>query len=409
MIKLNFLARYGTIITFILLVCIGMLTWFVKYPETIQTQAILTGINTPKAIVPHVSGKIIKLFKKNNDTVATGDLIGCMESVASWKEVLQLSEIMDSMYLQIEAGNAANVASLMEKNYSYLGEIQSSYQAFRQAYLNYYTVALSGYAQKKKSLLKKDDLLIVKTKKIISAQSNLQEKDLWINQQYLEKNKKLLERNIISQEEYDRLISENISKKMTVPQTQLSIINIESQKNSVSKEILEINNQTIIQKALFQEALFNFKNVIDEWKNKYLLIASTSGVLSFTEFIQENQQLQQGNTIAYINPSNTIYYLKSTIPQHNFGKVENGQRVILRFHAYQWQEYGTVSGKVGYVSPNASDSGYIASIVLPEGLKTNYNKRIAFHDGLKADAEIVTKDLRLTQQFYYGVIKQIRK
>lgn len=409
MIRLNALARYGTIITCILLVGIALLAWFIKYPETITAKGTLTGINTPKAIVPHVNGRIIKLFKQNNDSVARGDLIGCMETIADWQEVLQLSESANQLCEQLKQGNEQNLAAFMHKNYANLGELQGGYQSFRQAYISYQTLALSGYAQKKKTFLLKDNVFINQTQRNIYTQSDLQQRDLSINQSNLEKNKKLLEKNIISQEEYDRLTSENIGKQINIPQTQSSIISTESQKNGINKEILEIDNQTATQKALFQEATFNFKNAIDDWKNKYLIIASIPGRLSFTEFIQENQQLEAGKIIAFINPDNSSYYLKTTIPQQNFGKIEKGQRVILKFPAYQWQEYGAVFGTVDYVSPNANDSGYIATIVLPEGLTTNYKRKIAFHEGLIADAEIVTKDMRLAQRFYYDIIKRIKK
>lgn len=409
MIKLNALARYGTLITCILLAGIGLLTWFIKYPETVTTQATLTGTNTPRPIVPHVSGRIVKLFRQNNDTVTTGDLIGCMETIADWQEVLRLSGNMNAICAQVKNGNEAAVASLMQENYTHLGELQGAYQAFRQAYISYQTLALSGYAQKKKSFLQKDNALIGQAQSAIHIQSNLQQKDLSINQSNLEKNKKLLEKNIISQEEYDRLTSENIGKRMSIPQIQSGMISTESQKNSIRKEMLEIDNQTAVQRATFQEAAFSFKNTIDDWKNKYLLTASIPGTISFTEFIQENQQLEAGKTLANINPDNSSYYLRTTIPQQNFGKVAQGERVILKFPAYQWQEYGTVLGRIDYVSPNANDSGYIATILLPEGLQTNYKKRIAFREGLQADAEIVTQDMRLAQRFYYDIIKQIKK
>jgi HlyD family secretion protein len=394
----------------LLLLAIGLLTWFVKYPETVSIKATLTGTHTPKAIIPHTTGRIIKLFKSNNDKLTNGDIIGCMETVADWQEVLICSKNIDALCEQVNMGNEDTIALLMQENYTRLGELQSAYQSFRQAYISYQALALSGYAARKKSLLQKDNALISQTQNTIHKQNDLYKRDLSINQSNLEKNKKLLEARVISQAEYDKMASENISKQIILPQAQSNILTSETQKNNISKELLEIDNQSATQGALFREAAFSFRNAVDEWKNKYFLIASISGTLSFTEFIQENQQLEAGKIIAYINPDNSNYYLKTVIPQQNFGKVVEGQKVILKFPAYQWQEYGTVTGKIDYVSPNTNDSGnYIATIILPKGLATNYDKQIIFREGLKADAEIITKDMRLAQRFYYDIIKQVRK
>jgi multidrug resistance efflux pump len=408
MIRLNALSRYGTTITCLLLLVIGSLTWFVKYPETVATQALLTGAHTPKAIVPHVSGKIIRLLKSNNDKVTKGEMIGCMETIADWQEILLLSDNINALCLQLTSNEENGIAALMQETYTHLGELQAAYQAFRQAYIGYQALALNGYAAKKKLALVKDNALANRNQKTLRAQTYLYKKDLGINQSNLEKNKQLLEAKVISQAEYDKMASENISKQITLPQTESGIIATEVQKNNITKELLDMDMEVAVQKALFREAAFSFRNAVDEWKNKYLLIAPISGTLSFSEFTQENQQSEMGKILAYVNPDNSSYYLKTTIPQSNFGKVAKGQRVILKFPAYQWQEYGTVSGRVDYVSPNANDSSnYIATIILPEGLHTNYKKKIAFREGLKADAEIVIKEMRLAHRFYFDIVKQV--
>lgn len=408
MIKLNALARYGTLITCMMLAGIGALTWIIKYPEIITTQATLTGVHTPKPIVPHVNGRIIRLFKSNKDSVSTGDIIGCMETIADWQEVLKLSKSIDELCNRLAKDDETDIRVMMQELYTNLGELQPAYQAFKQSYISYAVLSLNGYSQKKKAFLQVDNAIIDQTESAIIDQENLYRKDLSINENNLAKNKKLLEHDVISQEEYDRLISENIGKKMGLPQMQSGILGIATQKNGIRKEILEINNQLATQKMLFHEAAFNFKNTVDDWKSKYLITASVSGRLSFTQFIQENQQLEAGKIIAYVNPPNSSYYLQTTIPQQNFGKVKKGQKVLLKFPAFQWQEYGAVYGQVDYVSPVANDSGYVASIILPAGLITNYKKEINFHEGLKADAEIITKDMRLAQRFYYDIIKNIK-
>ena len=57
------------------------------------------------------------------------------------------------------------------------------------------------------------------------------------------------------------------------------------------------------------------------------------------------------------------------MPQYNFGKLKPGQKVLLKFQAYPFQQYGSVAGKIDHISASPSDSGYLAKVILPEGLK----------------------------------------
>ena len=193
-----------------------------------------------------------------------------------------------------------------------------------------------------------------------------------------------------------------------MPQINNAIIGNESDQNAKEKEIAELDNTIIQQKIIFQQVLSTLKSQVDEWKKKYLLIAPTDGKVTFVALIQENQQLQSAQTICYINPENTHYFAQLVIPQANLGKVAVGQKVLLKFSSYPFQEFGAVYGKIEFISRVATDAGYFAKIALQNGLTTNYGKQIFYRDGLQGNAEIITKDLRLLQRFYYDLMKQVK-
>jgi hypothetical protein len=123
--------------------------------------------------------------------------------------------------------------------------------------------------------------------------------------------------------------------------------------------------------------------------------------------LQENQFLPSSKTIGYINPPNSQYYAQVILLQNNFGKLDTGQAVQLRFDAYPYQEFGYIEGKLAYISKVPSDSGFLANIALPNGLLTNYNKSLQYRSGLKSQAEIITQDSRLLQRIYYGIVRDV--
>ena len=258
-------------------------------------------------------------------------------------------------------------------------------------------------------MLTNDLMYLKKSYKTLLQQKELNEQDLTLSQKTFEANQSLKDDKVISDLDYRNEASKLIDKKLTLPQVSSAIITNEGQQNEKQKEIMELENTIAQQKNIFQQSLNTFKSQLEDWEKKYILIAPISGKISFPTFIQENQQLQPNQVVCYINPSNSKYYVETYIPQTNFGKVNIGQKVILRFPSYPYQEYGLVYGSVEFISKIGTDSGYFSKIKLNNQLLTSYNKKLQYRDGLVANTEIITKDMSLLERFYYNIIKLVKK
>jgi hypothetical protein len=81
--------------------------------------------------------------------------------------------------------------------------------------------------------------------------------------------------------------------------------------------------------------------------------------------------LQASQTICFIKPGNSEYYAQVIIPQSNFSKVALSQQGLLKFASYPFQEYGSVKGKIAFISHIPADSNYLAKVVLIDGLNNN--------------------------------------
>ncbi len=80
-------------------------------------------------------------------------------------------------------------------------------------------------------------------------------------------------------------------------------------------------------------------------------------------------------------------------------------KVQLRFDAYPYQETGFLPGTLAYISNIAVDSSFWGSVRLENGLITNQNKPMHYKTGLKAEALIITKDMRLLERLYHSIVK----
>ena len=68
--------------------------------------------------------------------------------------------------------------------------------------------------------------------------------------------------------------------------------------------------------------------------------------------------------------------------------------------AYPYREFGTLHGKLEFISAIPTDSGFTAKVVLPNGLQTDYKKQLQYREGLAAKAEIITEEQTLSDRIF---------
>jgi biotin carboxyl carrier protein len=404
----GFLIRSGNAFFLLILILIAAACWLIKYPDTIDASATLTSINAPKPVLSLIGGKLVKLTIKESDKVTMGEVLGYLESTANHEEVLNLRSGIDTIQVLLDQGYAGKISRHFPVS-DQLGELQTSYQSFSQAFLSFTNYLNEGFYNKKRRMILRDKINLEKLYSYLVEQSRLQEEDLSIVQKTFEANQSLKNDNVISDFDYRLEQSKLINKKLTLPQIKSALISNENLQIEKEKELMELDNTISQQNLVFQQALNTFRSQIDEWKRRYVLTAPISGKVAFASFVQEHQQLQANQIICYINPENSQYFAEIVIPQPNFGKVKLQQKVLLRFESYPFQEFGSILGKIDFISRVPDANGYRARVTLSNGLTSTYNKQIQYRDGLSANAQIITNDLRLLERFYYNFLKQIQK
>ncbi|HTK21037.1 MAG TPA: HlyD family efflux transporter periplasmic adaptor subunit [Mucilaginibacter sp.] len=158
-------------------------------------------------------------------------------------------------------------------------------------------------------------------------------------------------------------------------------------------------------KIAFEKQLLLLKNEIQAWSTRYILQAPIDGKITLTETIKQNDYLRAGTLLGYILPTNSKYFMETILPQNNFGKLDTGLHVQIRLEAYPYEEWGFLNGTINYISSVPVGNGFMATIKLDNGLVTNNQKNLPYRNGLRAQAIIITKDIRLLQKFYYGFVK----
>ena len=169
----------------------------------------------------------------------------------------------------------------------------------------------------------------------------------------------------------------------------------------------QLDNRLSEEQAALMGELQSLQSRIDDWQNKYVIRAPANGIINFNTPLLEFQVVHNGSLLGYVIPTPRDYYFEVYFSENNISKVSTGQAVQLHFDAYPYQEYGSVEGKLDYVSAVSSDSGFKAIITLNGGLRTNSGNVLPYKYGLHAQAQIITKNMLLSERLYQSVLESL--
>lgn len=412
--KPNFFIRWGILLFFIVLILMGVICWFIQYPDLVTSKARLTSIISPKEVIARTEGKLQRIEVSNGVKVNKDEVLAYMESIANPSSVMQVHNNLDSILLNISEDNTNQIINFFP-DYTQqlflkeLGELQQPFQTFMQSFVSFRDYISNGFYLRKRDMLQTDVVNIIRLHSILQEQQSLLEKDVALSKQTFDANETLVKDKVISALDYRNEQSRFIAKQLSLPQLKVALISNESQQNEKKKEIAELENQIIVQKNSFVQSLQSLITQFQQWELKYILKAPIDGVVQMEGFLQQNQFIRNNQVLFYVQPDSMKYFAEIVIPQYNFGKVGVGKEVLLKFQAYPSEQFGAVNGIIDYISPTPTDSGFLAKVLLPNGLVTSYGKQLRYQYGLVAQADIITENMRLLERFYYNIRKQIRR
>ncbi|NMF67316.1 HlyD family efflux transporter periplasmic adaptor subunit, partial [Brasilonema octagenarum] len=163
---------------------------------------------------------------------------------------------------------------------------------------------------------------------------------------------------------------------------------LQSQINSLHSEIGQTGSQMISYKIQLQQRVVR---------------SPVDGVIFEFPTTKPGAVLQPGQRVAQIAQLNRGLVLKAVMPNQHSGFLKAGMPVKAKFDAYPFGEYGIVSGKVNWISPDSKVSqtpqgsveNFELEITLDKQYIHNGNKPIQLTPGQTATAEVVIRRRRV--------------
>ncbi|MET3026624.1 HlyD family efflux transporter periplasmic adaptor subunit [Flavobacterium sp. UW10123] len=399
----HWMIRWGTVLIFALIVMLFFVSWFVKYPDTVKTEIIITTDIPPEKIVSKSSGRIEAILVRNKELVKKSNTLAIIENTANYKDVFLLKKIVDGY----DINNSKKLFPFKLLQNTQLGGIESAFALFQKDYqaqrlnesLHPFEIESKAQSLEKNQIKERLDIL--------QQQKQLNESELELQKNEVARFETLFNKGIISAQEMEAkklgfLRAQKNYKSLLSSISQLRSSQIDNTKSSQNAQINKTKEEANLRRNVSQ-SFYQLKKVIRDWELVYTLKSSISGRVTFLQVWNENQTINAGDNVFSIIPDvkNSLIG-KVKAPALNSGKIKEGQRINIRLVNFPDREFGVLKGKIKNISlvPD-KDGNLLIDVALLNGLKTSYDKHIVFQQEMKGGAEIITEDLRLIERVLY--------
>lgn len=407
----NWMIRWGNTLFLLLILMVLFISWFVKYPDVISSEVMITTEIPPQKEYARVTGKIDTLFVIDAQNVFNSEPLAIIENTANYTDVFFLKSVIDTIKVKKQSFSFP----VDKLPILFLGDIETSYALFENNYIQYILnkeldpFSNEAIANKITASELNRRLNNLKSQKLIN------ERELEFKQKDLKRSKSLFDKGVISAKEYETkqleyLQAERSYKNMSSSISQLRESISNSKKISKGTEISRIREEMTLLKNVIQS--FNqLKKSLKDWEMRYVLSSKMNGKVSFLNYWSKNQTVNQGDLVFTIIPNeNSSFIAKLKTPAQNLGKVRIGQTVNIKLQNYPDYEFGVLKGIVNKISEISNKEGfYTIDVSLPKKLVTSYKKEIEFKQEMLGTADIITEDLRLIQRFFHQFNKVIKR
>lgn len=403
----SWILRRGISLILFILLLIVVLSAFIRYPDVVKTSLKVNSLNSPKGVISHQTGKLVKILVKENEQVIEKQPLAYIESTANHNDVLLLANKLKILHNQLNTGQELKTEHLLQ-NLLNLGELQTNYQSFYQEYLQFINTQNGGFYLKQKAYLEKDLSEIKKLQQQINQQRQIQEKEYANAEEEYQAYLKLKSKNVISNSEFKQQENKYLASKYPLQQSSTALLNNNTSYLAKQQELATLDNTIREQQAKFRQAVNSMITATDTWLMQYVVLAPLAGKVGYAGILQENQQVTANQELFIVNPGNTDFFGEVQIPQYNMGKVALGQRTLIKLKSFPFEEYGIVNGKISYITDVAlKDSVFIAKIDFGKFEQKNPDHPIILKTGMMADAEIITRESSLLQRFARNMTKML--
>lgn len=394
--------RWGSAVITALLAGLVLFSALIRYPDVIPGAAIITTRNPPVRLVAYSGGKVVSVYKKENDPLVKGDRILAIENSAEEKDLAGLRAYLDRMDNSLSG--KPDLIPLPGFRMQ-VGDMQSALDELIASVHGFNTLASDRYYRTQTENLENQIAQYGKLIELNRKQWILSQKELENASQKFQAQKQLYGEGAISrmdflQEEDAFLQSQKQvqeSEKILV-QNRITLTDYERQFNDAQFQQENKAREILLS---IRQRLNNLRNQLGNWQRSFTVEAPCNGRLALLKPLANGQYIKQGEELFAVIPEEQSYIARVNVSSANAGKIKEGQEVNIRLSDYHFAEYGLIPGRVKTISAISSDDHYRVEVTLPAGLRTTYNNVLDYKPEMNGTAEIVTEEISVLNRLFY--------
>jgi HlyD family secretion protein len=374
-----------------------------RYPDIRRAEVTITTENPPTTLIARADGQIENLFVDNGQFVKNNTHLAVIENPASYSDVISLR--FDIEEIRTTIANLGEDEYIPLNNTYSLGVIQSDYAEFVSQYQDYYRFLDLDYHSKNIESVREEIRRYNQHISRLRSQGNILRQDYELASRQYSRDSTLFKQGYQAEAEQERSLQAKLNKQLSWEQSQSEISATQIDISQLEQQVLDLElrarEEQDQKQAEVRKSFEKLNAQIDIWEQNYLLIAPIDGVVTFTGFWSETQNVRAGDKVLTIIPADQGDTIgKIRLPVEGAGKVQAGYKVNIQIANYPHLQYGMVRGIIRTISMVPEDQLYSVEVELPEGLKTYYGTEIPFNQEMTGRAEIITDDRRLIERIF---------
>ena len=126
----HWMIRWGTVLIFAIIMMLFFVSWFLKYPDIVRTEVVITTNIPPEKIVAKTTGRIEAILVKDKEEIIRNTTLAIIENNANYKDVFVLKNCIEHFDLN---GTAKFPFHLLDN--AQLGDVENAYAIFQKEYI----------------------------------------------------------------------------------------------------------------------------------------------------------------------------------------------------------------------------------------------------------------------------------
>lgn len=394
--------RWGSMLVFGILLGLLALSWFIKYPDTVAGEAVVTTEIEPAFLYSKVSGNLSRLYVTEGMLVKKGQLISEINSPVQLAQIAYLQQKRKEIERFLATDNPAFVTFGTDE--PAFGEIQPTYNRLKEQF-NDLAQLNNHYYQQSMQLLLANLTRHRQLDKIYDEKLAIARRELANNEASFQIDKQLYQEKVIPMMALVDKESQFNQRRMDAQNIREAFVQNKLAMAELQKQVQEKSFATTEAKRKLVQSIVSDKKLLDtfiaNWQQNYTVLAPMVGKVVFMEKLSAGYYVKADKPLATVIAQNARIIAKVKVNSARYGKIKSGQKVRFELDNYPFQEYGFIYGVVRTISYIPVDKTYELIVDLPSTLISSYGQRLAYKPNMGGTAEIIVDNQRLLEKLLY--------